>query len=188
MGALERSVGLASFHLLSTECRLAWGAPDFLRAHCASWTSAGERRAHLSCLGRGRSSLVTGFSSRNLIANTSQVLSLLVLCLNRYWSPHRNAVQLFCWMSDSLLFGGWGGDTVAFVYHTSSVPDSPVLPSTARQLLCWGALPELWSPSLLCLGLPSGLKWLPGGHLSSYRELCPSLLSSGKETLKKPLA
>lgn len=102
-----------------------------------------------------------------VLRNTESFIEKKLSCLSEW-------VILFSFHGSWLLHSC---ATLALIWLTSYVPVA----------LLW-CLPELWSRSLPCLGLSSSLKCLPGGHLSSHRELCPSLLSSGKETLKKPLA
>lgn len=102
-----------------------------------------------------------------VLRNTESFIEKKLSCLSEW-------VILFSFRGSWLLHSC---AALALIWLTSYVPVA----------LLW-CPPELRSPSLPCLGLSSSLKCLPGGHLSSHRELCPSLLSLGKETLKKPLA
>lgn len=106
---------------------------------------------------------------------------LLAVCHDGHWALHKRRSSgsvLKEWFFFLLLGVRWCLHVPCWLWAwLTSAPHSCI---PVAVLWC----PSQSSPSL-CFAW--GLKCLPRGHLSSHRELYPSLPSSGKETLKKNL-
>lgn len=158
------------------------GGPEFLGSPLV--LNSSKRGPRLSLLSRLRRADWWWLSSRSLSSNTPWVLRTPAGGVSWWALSTSQEKELRQCVEGMILLPVVGSALVsalALLALGLTHQRSPQLHSRCCALV---SFPEFSFP-LLCLGLSSGLKCLPGGHLSSHRELCPSLPSSGKETLKK---